>query len=90
MLAVFEPLFTHYAVDAVASGHIHAYERTAAVTGGLHSGQPDPAGAVYLTVGCGGNAEGLYKAFDPRGVSQCLIRTTNKQTSSNSSESSDF
>ena len=23
MLAIFEPIFTHYAVDAVATGHIH-------------------------------------------------------------------
>lgn len=49
---------------------MQAYERTARVTGGLRSGRPDPAGAVHLTVGCGGNAEGLYTLFDPRGVGQ--------------------
>ena len=70
MLEVFEPLFLHYGVDAVASGHIHAYERTAPVTGGLLTGSVDPSGPVYLTVGCGGNGEGLYNYFDPRGVAQ--------------------
>ena len=70
MLEVFEPLFLHYGVDAVASGHIHAYERTAPVTGGLLTGSIDADGPVYLTVGCGGNGEGLYNYFDPRGVAQ--------------------
>ena len=70
MLEIFEGLFIHYAVDAVATGHIHAYERTAPVSGGLLTGTVDPNGAVHLTVGCGGNAEGLYTTFDPRGVDQ--------------------
>ena len=66
MLEVFGPLFDHYSVDAVATGHIHAYERTQPVTGGLMTGLPDPNGAVHLTVGCGGSGEGLYLYFDPR------------------------
>ena len=50
MLEVFGPLFDHYSVDAVVTGHIHAYERTQPVTGGLMTGLPDPNGAVHLTV----------------------------------------
>ena len=68
ILEVYEPLFLRYGVDAVAAGHIHAYERTNSVTGGILDGKVDVNGPVYLTVGCGGNAEGLYTFFDPRGV----------------------
>ena len=42
-----------------ATGHVHAYERTFPV----HNYAVDPCGVRYLTVGDGGNIEGLYKTF---------------------------
>jgi acid phosphatase type 7 len=50
-------------VDAVFAGHVHAYERFARV----YDGKPDPCGPVYITIGDGGNREGLAKRFvDPQ------------------------
>ena len=42
-------------VDLVLAGHIHAYERTVP----LFQGQENPCGPVYLTLGDGGNREGV-------------------------------
>ena len=42
-----------------AAGHVHAYERTFPVNNYV----VDPCGVRYLTVGDGGNIEGLYKTF---------------------------
>ena len=41
------------------AGHVHAYERTFPVNDYV----VDPCGVRYLTVGDGGNIEGLYKTF---------------------------
>lgn len=43
----------------MATGHVHAYERTFPV----NNYAVDPCGMRYLTVGDGGNIEGLYKTF---------------------------
>lgn len=51
-----EVLFIKYAVDAVFAGHVHAYERN----GGVAYGTPSPNAPIYITVGNGGNHEGLY------------------------------
>ncbi|KAK3118406.1 hypothetical protein QOZ80_9BG0698590 [Eleusine coracana subsp. coracana] len=49
-------------VDAVFAGHVHAYERFKRV----YKGKPDPCGPVYVTIGDGGNREGLAKSYvDP-------------------------
>jgi acid phosphatase type 7 len=50
-------------VDAVFAGHVHVYERFARV----HDGRADPCGPVYVTIGDGGNREGLAdKYVDPQ------------------------
>ncbi|CAL4982390.1 unnamed protein product [Urochloa decumbens] len=50
-------------VDAVFAGHVHAYERFARVYGG----KEDPCAPVYVTVGDGGNKEGLAGEYiDPQ------------------------
>ncbi|CAL4995526.1 unnamed protein product [Urochloa decumbens] len=50
-------------VDAVFAGHVHAYERFARVYGG----KEDPCAPVYVTVGDGGNREGLAAEYvDPQ------------------------
>ncbi|KAG2614891.1 probable purple acid phosphatase 20 [Panicum virgatum] len=50
-------------VDAVFAGHVHAYERFARV----YAGKEDPCAPLYVTVGDGGNREGLAdKYIDPQ------------------------
>ncbi|MCI53136.1 purple acid phosphatase 18-like, partial [Trifolium medium] len=39
----------------VLAGHVHAYERSKRV----YNGRLDPCGAVHITIGDGGNREGL-------------------------------
>lgn len=46
-------------MDACFFGHVHAYERNARV----HNGAADPAGPVYITIGDGGNIEGLASSW---------------------------
>ncbi|GAB2289170.1 Bifunctional purple acid phosphatase 26 [Dionaea muscipula] len=73
MRAVFEKWFVHYKVDLVFAGHVHAYERSYRVSNiryNVSSGErfpvPDKAAPVYITVGDGGNQEGLAGIFrDP-------------------------
>ncbi|XP_042064200.1 purple acid phosphatase 15-like [Salvia splendens] len=48
-----EALLHKYEVDIVFSGHVHAYERMNRV----YNYTLDPCGAVYITVGDGGNIE---------------------------------
>lgn len=57
-----EPLFIQYGVDAVFAGHVHAYERN----GGIAYGKPSATGPTYITVGNGGNHEGLYDEWLPK------------------------
>ncbi|XP_077237977.1 purple acid phosphatase 26 isoform X2 [Tasmannia lanceolata] len=66
MRAVFESWFVQYKVDLVFAGHVHAYERSYRIsnihyniTGGDRYPIPDKSAPVYLTVGDGGNQEGL-------------------------------
>ena len=72
MRKVYEPLFNRYHVNIVFSGHVHSYERTHAIYSGkvvrptstneeLQKKQED--GTVYITVGDGGNREGLAIGF---------------------------
>lgn len=64
MMSAMEPLLYAAGVDIVFSGHVHAYERTNRV----YRGKSDPCGAVHITIGDGGNKEGLaskYKSPSP-------------------------
>lgn len=50
-------------VDILFAGHVHAYERTTRV----FNGQSDPYGIIHITIGAGGNHEGLANTFlDPK------------------------
>ncbi|KAJ6408109.1 hypothetical protein OIU84_011420 [Salix udensis] len=74
MRAVFEKWFVRYKVDVVFAGHVHAYERSYRVSNihyNVSSGDRYPAAdesaPVYITVGDGGNQEGLAGRFrDPQ------------------------
>jgi predicted phosphodiesterase len=54
-----EYLFYKYHVNIVFSGHVHAYERTYPV----FQNQTDERGTVYITIGDGGNLEGLDSIY---------------------------
>lgn len=49
-----EALYSKYRVNAIFSGHVHAYERTYKVV----SDQRDDSGPMYILIGDGGNREG--------------------------------
>ncbi|MQL83088.1 hypothetical protein Taro_015583 [Colocasia esculenta] len=74
MRAVFERWFVRYRVDLVFAGHVHAYERSYRIsninyniTTGDRYPVPDKSAPVYITVGDGGNQEGLAGRFsDPQ------------------------
>lgn len=74
MRAVFESWFIQYKVDVVFAGHVHAYERSHRisnihynVTSGDRYPVPDKSAPLYITVGDGGNQEGLAERFrDPQ------------------------
>nr|CAB3489103.1 unnamed protein product [Digitaria exilis] len=59
MRAAMEELLYGARVDAVFAGHVHAYERFQRV----HAGEEDPCAPVYVTIGDGGNREGLAGKF---------------------------
>ncbi|KAF5727965.1 purple acid phosphatase 18 [Tripterygium wilfordii] len=63
MMAAMEPLLHASSVDIMLAGHVHAYERSKRV----NNGRPDPCGAVHITIGDGGNREGLaHKYANPQ------------------------
>ncbi|WCJ32906.1 purple acid phosphatase 18 [Euphorbia peplus] len=63
MMEAVEPLLNAAGVDIVLAGHVHAYERTERVK----NGHLDPCGAVHITIGDGGNREGLAQRYkDPQ------------------------
>ena len=57
-----EPIFIKYRVDVVFAGHVHAYERNA----GVECGEASATGPMYITLGNGGNHEGLYDDWLPK------------------------
>lgn len=59
MMAAMEPLLYGAGVDIVFAGHVHAYERSKRV----FNGRPDPCGPVHITIGDGGNREGLAHKY---------------------------
>ncbi|XP_057538559.1 bifunctional purple acid phosphatase 26-like isoform X1 [Amaranthus tricolor] len=74
MRAVFEKWFVRHRVDVVFAGHVHAYERSYRISNiqyNVSTGErypvPDKAAPVYITIGDGGNQEGLAGKFrDPQ------------------------
>ncbi|CAL4925991.1 unnamed protein product [Urochloa decumbens] len=60
MMAAMETLLYAAHVDMVVAGHVHAYERAERV----YNGRLDPCGAVHITIGDGGNREGLAHRND--------------------------
>ncbi|XP_052200704.1 purple acid phosphatase-like [Diospyros lotus] len=68
MRVIYEPWLVQYKVDVVFAGHVHAYERSERVSNiaynivnGLCTPIDDPSAPVYITIGDGGNLEGLVK-----------------------------
>ncbi|KAM7517226.1 hypothetical protein LguiA_006809 [Lonicera macranthoides] len=66
MRVMYESWFVKYKVDVVFAGHVHAYERSERVSNimynvvnGLCTPINDQSAPVYITVGDGGNQEGL-------------------------------
>ncbi|KAF7810843.1 Purple acid phosphatase [Senna tora] len=66
MRVLFEPWFVQYKVDVVFAGHVHAYERSERISNvaynivnGLCTPVNDLSAPVYITIGDGGNLEGL-------------------------------
>ncbi|XVF77503.1 hypothetical protein PTKIN_Ptkin14bG0049600 [Pterospermum kingtungense] len=63
MMAAMEPLLYAAGVDIVLAGHVHAYERSNRV----NNGNSDRCGTVHITIGDGGNKEGLAQKYrEPR------------------------
>ncbi|KAF8377893.1 hypothetical protein HHK36_031281 [Tetracentron sinense] len=66
MRVMYEPWFVKYKVDVVFAGHVHAYERSERVSNiaynivnGVCSPVNDQSAPIYITIGDGGNLEGL-------------------------------
>lgn len=59
MMAAIEPLIYSAGVDILIAGHVHAYERSERI----YCGQLDSCGTVHITVGDGGNREGLAQRY---------------------------
>ncbi|KAJ6797494.1 purple acid phosphatase 18-like [Iris pallida] len=59
MRASMEPLLYAAGVDILIAGHVHAYERSERV----YDRGLDRCGAVHITIGDGGNREGLAQRF---------------------------
>ncbi|KAJ4966258.1 hypothetical protein NE237_018107 [Protea cynaroides] len=66
MRVMFESWFIQYNVDVVFAGHVHAYERSKRIsnnayniTNGLCTPVSNKFSPVYITIGDGGNIEGL-------------------------------
>ncbi|KAL9309512.1 Purple acid phosphatase 11 [Arabidopsis thaliana] len=74
MRVTFEPWFVENKVDIVFAGHVHAYERSERVsniqyniTDGMSTPVKDQNAPVYITIGDGGNIEGIANIFtDPQ------------------------
>ena len=59
MRQAMEPIIYKAGVDVVVYGHTHVYERTYP----MYNFQPDPCGAIHITLGDGGNYEGNSSPF---------------------------
>ncbi|XP_059314230.1 purple acid phosphatase 2-like [Lycium ferocissimum] len=66
MRVTYEPWLVKYKVDVVFSGHVHAYERSKRISNidyNIINGEctpvKNPSAPVYITIGDGGNIQGL-------------------------------
>ncbi|VYS52713.1 unnamed protein product [Arabidopsis thaliana] len=66
MRVTFEPWFVENKVDIVFAGHVHAYERSVRIsnihyniTDGMSTLVKDQNAPIYITIGDGGNIEGI-------------------------------
>ncbi|KAM7272174.1 hypothetical protein ACFE04_026837 [Oxalis oulophora] len=74
MRVIYEKWFVKYKVDVVFAGHVHAYERSKRIsniayniTNGKCKPKSNPSAPVYITIGDGGNLEGLaYVMTEPQ------------------------
>ncbi|GAA0184323.1 phosphatase [Lithospermum erythrorhizon] len=95
MRVMYEPWFVKYKVDMVFAGHVHAYERTERVSNiaynvvnGLCTPVKDSSAPIYITIGDGGNLEGLannmtmpqpeYSAFREASFGHATLDIKNK------------
>ncbi|KAI5656116.1 hypothetical protein M9H77_24909 [Catharanthus roseus] len=95
MRVIYEPWFVKYKVDVVFAGHVHAYERSERISNirydivnGLCNPVKDSAAPVYITIGDGGNLEGLatnmtepqpnYSAFREASFGHGIIEIKNR------------
>ncbi|PRQ23910.1 putative Acid phosphatase [Rosa chinensis] len=62
MRVMFEPWIVQYKVDMVFSGHVHAYEQSERNCIPVK----DQSAPVYITIGDGGNLEGLATSHSQR------------------------
>uniref|UniRef100_A0A0D6QXJ8 Purple acid phosphatase n=1 Tax=Araucaria cunninghamii TaxID=56994 RepID=A0A0D6QXJ8_ARACU len=95
MRVMYEPWFIKYKVDIVFAGHVHAYERSKRVSNvaydivnGECTPVMDSSSPVYITVGDGGNLEGLaanftepqpsYSQFREASFGHAILEITNR------------
>uniref|UniRef100_A0A5B6YUQ7 acid phosphatase n=2 Tax=Davidia involucrata TaxID=16924 RepID=A0A5B6YUQ7_DAVIN len=70
MRKAMEKMLCKARVDIVFAGHVHAYERFTRV----YDKKADPCGPVHVTIGDGGNREGLALMFEEPSPSISLYR----------------
>ena len=70
MRLTFEATLVAAQVDLVLAGHVHAYERFTNIV----NNTADSAGPVYITIGDGGNREGLATKWINPQPSTSIIR----------------
>ncbi|KAF2289733.1 hypothetical protein GH714_038392 [Hevea brasiliensis] len=70
MRKAMEDLLYEARVDVVFAGHVHAYERFTRI----YNNKADPCGPVHITIGDGGNREGLALTFKNPPSSLSLYR----------------
>ncbi|KAJ6412090.1 hypothetical protein OIU84_005200 [Salix udensis] len=70
MRVMYEPWFVEFKVDVVFAGHVHAYERSERISNiaynvvnGLCTPIRDQFAPIYITIGDGGNLEGLVTSM---------------------------
>ncbi|KAL7613289.1 hypothetical protein Lser_V15G05480 [Lactuca serriola] len=70
MRVAMEEMLRNSSVDMVFAGHVHAYERFSRV----YDNKVDPCGPIYITIGDGGNREGLAMTYKEPSPSISLYR----------------
>lgn len=95
MRVMFEPWLVQHKVDIVFSGHVHAYERSKRVSNigynivnGKCNPVEDKSAPIYITIGDGGNIEGLatnmtdpqpdYSAFREASFGHAILDIKNR------------